>query len=99
MDLEAIGNRAALSVHALMEDTSAENDGAGIYLMIKLGDDDALIAGCPTLAADDENAHWYVSSTGGDWHRGHPTYTHTAEPYDVRDWLREMVEAYKADKG
>lgn len=100
VDLEAVGNRAALCVHALMEETHPENDGAGIYLMVDLDEqgNDALIMGCPTLAADDENAHWYISSTDGYWHRDHPTFTHRTEPYEVRDWLREQIEAYRAEK-
>lgn len=97
VDLEAVGNRAAMSVHALMEESTAQNDGAGIYLMVDLDEEgtDALIMGCPTLAAEDENARWYISSTDGYWHRDHPTFTHGTEPYEVRDWLREQIEAYR----
>lgn len=98
-NLEVIGNRAASEVYALMDHTmvSAENDGGGIYLSISLAstDNEWMVAGCPTLVADDEHAHWYISSGNGSFHAEHPAFQHDAAPEQVKAWLLEQVEVFE----
>ncbi len=96
-NLGVIGDRAASEVYALMDHStvSAENDGSGIYLLVEVTESEWLITGCPTLAAEDEHAKWYVSSGAGDWHVD-SSFDHQAKPEEVKQWILEQVEAYKA---
>lgn len=98
-NLEVIGDRAAADVYALMDHSmvTAANDGAGLYLSITLAstDEEWMIAGCPTLAADNEHARWYVSSGDGSFHADHPSFEHDADPEAVKQWIMEQVAGYE----
>lgn len=45
-------------------------------------------AGCPTLAADDQDAKWYCSTSDGDFHEEHPEFDHTADLSEVAAWIQ-----------
>lgn len=94
--LLSLGNRATVAVCDL-GGYEASDDGAGWYLLVDSKQDgDKLHSSCPTFAADDPDAKWYVESSDGNFYRAHPDFGHDADPAAVSAWINETRDLYDA---
>lgn len=90
------GNRATMAVYDL-GGYEASDDGNGWYLLVDAkGDEDPMHASCPTFAAEDPDAKWYLESSDGNFYKAHPEFGHEADPQEVSAWIQETKALYEA---